>query len=178
MCAPTDSGWRTISFSLRWPLECREELVDQGVGVAGVERRVADEQAVVDRAVERVDRHADVEVGPQFAALDPAREDRTGLRTPAGDEAVAYGEIYQRPVLDLRQRQLITISALTTLGGAEPQLEVHINAGLNVGLSAREVVEAILHCIPYTGFPRVLNAIFVAKRVFEERAVDPLNDNA
>ncbi len=32
-----------------------------------------------------------------------------------------------------------------------------------------EVVEAIMHCAPYTGFPRVLNAIFVAKRVFEER---------
>jgi 4-carboxymuconolactone decarboxylase len=90
----------------------------------------------------------------------------------------AYGEIYQRPALDLRQRQLVTISALTTLGGAEPQLEVHVNAGLNVGLTAREVVEAILHCIPYTGFPRVLNAIFVAKRVFEERAVDPLSDEA
>jgi alkylhydroperoxidase/carboxymuconolactone decarboxylase family protein YurZ len=40
----------------------------------------------------------------------------------------AYGDIYQRPVLDLRQRQLVTISALTALGGAEPQLEVHINA--------------------------------------------------
>jgi 4-carboxymuconolactone decarboxylase len=90
----------------------------------------------------------------------------------------AYGEIYQRPVLDLRQRQLVTISALTALGGAEPQLEVHVNAGLNVGLTAREVVEAILHCIPYTGFPRALNAIFVAKRVFEERGVDPLNDEA
>jgi 4-carboxymuconolactone decarboxylase len=88
----------------------------------------------------------------------------------------AFGEIYQRPVLDLRQRQLVTISALTTLGGAEPQLEVHINGGLNVGLTAREVVEAILHCIPYTGFPRVLNAIVVAKRVFEEREVDPLTD--
>jgi 4-carboxymuconolactone decarboxylase len=85
----------------------------------------------------------------------------------------AYGEIYQRPVLDLRQRQLVTISALTTLGGAEPQLEFHINAGLNVGLTAREVVETILHCIPYTGFPRVLNAILVAKRVFEVRDVDP-----
>jgi hypothetical protein len=57
-------------------------------------------------------------------------------------------------------------------------LGVHINAGLNVGLTAREVVEAIIHCIPYTGFPRVLNAIFVAKRVFEERDVDPLNDEA
>jgi 4-carboxymuconolactone decarboxylase len=87
-----------------------------------------------------------------------------------------FGEIYQRPVLDLRQRQLVTISALTTLGGVEPQLEVHIIAGLNVGLSAREVVEAILHCIPYTGFPRVLNAVFVAKRVFAERGVSSLND--
>jgi 4-carboxymuconolactone decarboxylase len=87
----------------------------------------------------------------------------------------AYGDIYSRPVLDLRQRQLVTISALTTLGGAEPQLEVHVNAGLNVGLSAREIVEAMIHCIPYTGFPRVLNAIFVAKRVFEERNVTPLD---
>jgi 4-carboxymuconolactone decarboxylase len=86
----------------------------------------------------------------------------------------AYGEIYQRGVLDLRQRQLVTISALTALGGVEPQLEVHINAGLNVGLNPREVVEAILHCIPYVGFPRVLNAIFVAKRVFQERGVSPL----
>jgi 4-carboxymuconolactone decarboxylase len=86
----------------------------------------------------------------------------------------AYGDIYMRPVLDLRQRQLVTISALTTLGGAEPQVEVHVNAGLNVGLTAREIVEAMMHCIPYTGFPRVLNAIFVAKRVFEERKVSPL----
>jgi 4-carboxymuconolactone decarboxylase len=86
----------------------------------------------------------------------------------------AFGDIYSRPVLDRRQRQLVTISALTTLGGAEPQLEVHVNAALNVGLSAREVVETILHCVPYTGFPRVINAIFVAKRVFEERGVDPL----
>jgi 4-carboxymuconolactone decarboxylase len=88
----------------------------------------------------------------------------------------AFGDIYMRPVLDLRQRQLVTISALTTLGGAEPQLEVHVNGGLNVGLTAREIVEAMLHCIPYTGFPRVLNAIFVAKRVFEERKVSPLDD--
>jgi 4-carboxymuconolactone decarboxylase len=88
----------------------------------------------------------------------------------------AYGDIYSRPVLDLQQRQLVTISALTTLGGAEPQLEVHVNAGLNVGLSASEIVEAMLHCIPYTGFPRVLNAIFVAQRVFDERNVSPLGD--
>jgi 4-carboxymuconolactone decarboxylase len=89
-----------------------------------------------------------------------------------------FGEIYQRPILDLRQRQLVTIAALTTLGGAEPQLEVHINAALNVGLTALEVVEAILHCIPYIGFPRVLNATMVAKRVFEKRGVSPLGGDA
>jgi 4-carboxymuconolactone decarboxylase len=88
----------------------------------------------------------------------------------------AFGDIYQRPVLDLRQRQLVTISALTTLGGADPQLEVHINAGLNVGLSAREVVEAILHCVPYIGFPRVINAVLVAKRIFAERGVSSVHD--
>jgi hypothetical protein len=49
----------TSRFSPWLPLERGEELVDQGVGVGGVERRVADEQAVVDRAVEGVDRQAD-----------------------------------------------------------------------------------------------------------------------
>ncbi|SFJ34728.1 carboxymuconolactone decarboxylase family protein [Brevibacillus centrosporus] len=81
----------------------------------------------------------------------------------------AFGDIYSRDGLDLKQRQLVTLASLTTQGGCEPQLQVHINAALNVGLSPQEIVEAITHCIPYTGFPRVLNAIFVAKRVFQER---------
>ncbi|USL45878.1 carboxymuconolactone decarboxylase family protein [Priestia megaterium] len=81
----------------------------------------------------------------------------------------AFGDIYTREGLNLQQKQLVTISSLTTQGGCEPQLNVHINAALNVGLTPNEIVEAITHCIPYTGFPRVLNAIFVAKQVFEER---------
>jgi 4-carboxymuconolactone decarboxylase len=102
-----------------------------------------------------------------------------GLRDVAPDLAryvieFGFGDVYSRPGLDLRQRQLVTIAALTTMGGAEPQLEVHINAALNVGLTAAEVVEAIMHCAPYTGFPRVLNATFVAKRVFAERGVTPI----
>ena len=81
----------------------------------------------------------------------------------------AFGDIYSRDGLDLKQRQLVTLASLTTQGGCEPQLQVHMNAALNVGLSPQEITEAITHCIPYTGFPRVLNAIFVAKRVFQER---------
>lgn len=83
----------------------------------------------------------------------------------------AFGDIYCREALDLKQRQLVTVSALTTLGGCEAQLNVHINAALNVGLTPKQVVEAIVHCSPYVGFPRVLNAIFVAKKIFEERNI-------
>ncbi|WP_394514420.1 carboxymuconolactone decarboxylase family protein [Priestia aryabhattai] len=81
----------------------------------------------------------------------------------------AFGDIYTRQGINLQQKQLVTIASLTTQGGCEPQLNVHINAALNVGLTPNAIVEAITHCIPYTGFPRVLNAIFVAKQVFEER---------
>lgn len=81
----------------------------------------------------------------------------------------AFGEIYNRPALDLRQREIATLSALTAIGGCENQLKVHINASLNVGLTQQEIVEVITQCIPYVGFPRVLNAIFVAKDVFASR---------
>lgn len=80
----------------------------------------------------------------------------------------AFGDIYSRDTLTLKQRQLVTIASLTTQGGCEPQLEVHINAAINVGLTQNEIVEAIIHCVPYVGFPRVLNGINVAKKVFSE----------
>ena len=78
----------------------------------------------------------------------------------------AFGEIYQRPQLDLRQRELVTLAALAAQGGCENQLRVHIHAWLNVGLTRDEIVEVFIQCIPYLGFPKVLNAVFVAKEVF------------
>lgn len=83
----------------------------------------------------------------------------------------AFGDVYTRPGLDLKQRELITITALTVQGGAEPQLKVHVHAALNVGLTPTEIVETIIHCVPYIGFPRALNAIYATKEVFKERGV-------
>lgn len=83
----------------------------------------------------------------------------------------AFGDIYTRQELNVQERELITISSLLTSGGCEPQLEVHINGALNVGISPKKVIETFLQCIPYTGFPKVLNAIFVAKKVFAERKI-------
>ncbi len=83
----------------------------------------------------------------------------------------AFGDIYSRPVLSLQERELITIVSLLTAGGCEPQLEVHINGALNTQIEPVKIVETFLQCIPYTGFPRVLNAIFTAKKVFCERNI-------
>ena len=74
-----------------------------------------------------------------------------------------------RPGLDARSRQLVTLGALTALGGCEPQLRVHIGAALNVGITREEIVEALLHSAVYAGFPRALNATFAAREVFAER---------
>jgi 4-carboxymuconolactone decarboxylase len=79
-----------------------------------------------------------------------------------------YGEIYSRPGLTNQQRALITIASLVTQG-TERELELHVTTGLAAGLTGTEIVESIIHLIPYTGFPRVLNALYVVKEVFELR---------
>ena len=81
----------------------------------------------------------------------------------------AFGTIYERGVLNFKQRELITITSLLTQGNCENQLRVHIQASLNVGLTQEEIIETFIHCAPYVGFPRVLNAIFVAKEIFTDR---------
>lgn len=83
--------------------------------------------------------------------------------------AFAFGDIYDRPGLDARSRQLVTLGVLTALGGCEPQLKVHIGAALNVGVSREEISEALLHAAVYCGFPKALNATFAAREVFNER---------
>jgi 4-carboxymuconolactone decarboxylase len=89
--------------------------------------------------------------------------------------AYGFGDVYARPGLEPKQRQLVTLGMLTALGGCEPQLEVHLNASLNVGLTPTEIVEALIHSAVYCGFPKALNAVFTAKRVFAERGVLPVS---
>ncbi len=99
-----------------------------------------------------------------------------------GHQIVAwgFGDIYARPDLQPRDRQLVTLGMLTALGGCEPQLEVHIGAALNVGLQPAKIIEAFLHASVYCGFPKALNAVAVARKVFAERDLLPVDasDNA
>ncbi len=82
----------------------------------------------------------------------------------------AFGDIYNRQGLDLRERQIATIAALTVQGHAEPQLRAHIRGGLNVGLSQQEIVEVITQMAVYAGFPAAMNAATAARKAFAEAA--------
>ena len=83
----------------------------------------------------------------------------------------AFGDVYSRPGLDLREREIATIAALTAMGNATPQLKVHVEAGLNVGVSPAEIVETMMQMALYAGFPAALNGLFAAKEVFAARGV-------
>ncbi|MBK5949971.1 carboxymuconolactone decarboxylase family protein [Rhodobium orientis] len=89
-----------------------------------------------------------------------------------------FGDIYSRPGLDLRSREIATVAALTAMGTAEAQLKVHIEAGLNVGLGREEIVETIMQMAVYAGFPAALNGLFAAKAVFAARDADNREDAA
>jgi 4-carboxymuconolactone decarboxylase len=80
-----------------------------------------------------------------------------------------FGDVYSRPGLDLKSREIATVAALTALGNAEPQLKIHIHGALNVGCTRKEIVEVIIQMAVYAGFPAALRAMSAAKTVFEER---------
>src|SRR5882762_394233 len=85
----------------------------------------------------------------------------------------SYGDIYSRPMLDDRGRQIAAVAALTVVGHCRPQLKVHINGALNVGCEPEMIIEVILQMVLYAGFPAATNAMLAAHEVFKERGVLP-----
>jgi 4-carboxymuconolactone decarboxylase len=108
--------------------------------------------------------------------IDPEAGDRVieSLKDIAPDFArmlieFPFGDIYSRPGLDLKSREIAVVAALTALGNAAPQLKAHIHNALNVGCTETEVVEIIMQMAVYAGFPAALNGLSAAKDVFTER---------
>lgn len=83
----------------------------------------------------------------------------------------AFGDVYNRPGLGLREREIATVAALAALGNAAPQLAVHVHGALNVGVEPGERVEVAIQMAVYAGFPAALNAMAVVREVFSERGI-------
>lgn len=83
----------------------------------------------------------------------------------------AFGDIYSRPGLGLRERELAVVAALTAMGNAAPQLRVHLHAALHVGCTPREIVEVVMQMVVYAGFPAALNGLGAVREVFEKENI-------
>ena len=77
-----------------------------------------------------------------------------------------YGDIYQRPTLDARTRQIVTVAALATLGTAGPQLRTHIGGARRCGASREELVEVMMQLLPYVGLAAAINGVIACREVF------------
>jgi 4-carboxymuconolactone decarboxylase len=83
-----------------------------------------------------------------------------------------FGDIYARPGLGRREREIAVVAALCALGNAGPQLRVHIHAALQVGCSPTEVVETVMQMSVYAGFPAALNGLAAVRDVFDEHGIN------
>jgi 4-carboxymuconolactone decarboxylase len=121
-----------------------------------------------DKGLETLKKYVTEEEATQLVSKDTLASIAPDLRKLIVE--FAYGDIYSRDGLDERKRALVVISSVVTQG-ALPQIKTHVARGLQIGLSATEIVEAMMQLIPYIGFPRVQNALTVVKQLFEEKDI-------
>ncbi|MBO0589681.1 carboxymuconolactone decarboxylase family protein [Sporosarcina sp. E16_8] len=76
-----------------------------------------------------------------------------------------FGDLYTREGLSLKEREFITLTSLITQGAFE-QYKVHLQAALNVGLTKEEIIEIIIQCAGYVGFPKAVQAMGIAGEIF------------
>lgn len=79
---------------------------------------------------------------------------------------VLFADVWERPGLSQRDRSLITVAALIALNRPE-QLRAHLQRARAYGVTKDEVVEVITHLAFYAGWPNAINAIAVAKEVYQ-----------
>ncbi|MDX2234404.1 MAG: carboxymuconolactone decarboxylase family protein [Hyphomonadaceae bacterium] len=93
-------------------------------------------------------------------ASSPVNADLMAIST-----AHLFGDIWTRPALGLRDRELVTLSVIAALG-FERQLRLHLRGALAAGLGREEIVEAFIHLAHYSGYPSAFTALAVAQDVF------------
>lgn len=77
-----------------------------------------------------------------------------------------FGDVFSRPQLDVKTREMITVAALTAMGTAPAQLRAHIEGALNAGCTEEEICEIVAQMCVYAGFPAALNGMAAARDVF------------
>ena len=111
----------------------------------------------------------------QKAIVGGERIDKMYAESPANQihiqkylSANCFGDYVIRNGVDIKTRELLTVSMLLSLGGCEPQLKGHIQTNLNIGNDKETLLSVVTQLLPYVGYPRTLNAIRCINEVLPE----------
>jgi len=111
-----------------------------------------------------------------LAQLDPHANQKVAANLDALSDdfaelvlGFAFADIVSRSGIDLRIREMLTVAALMAMGNAPEQLEFHIRAAMNVGVSREEIIEILLQIAVYAGVPACMNGISAARKAFATR---------
>jgi 4-carboxymuconolactone decarboxylase len=116
------------------------------------------------------------EIRARFGGGQPSSGSVPGSRDMAPDlhriaDEALFGSIWQRPGLDIKHREMITLSVLTVMQ-RENQLMRHVSNAVNLGLTPQQVIEVMIHAAFYSGVPAAFTSMGVAKEVFESQGID------
>lgn len=79
-----------------------------------------------------------------------------------------FGDTYTRGCLDLQEREMLTLAAIASMGGCDPQVKAHVNGNKLVGNDKNTILGVITQCMPFIGFPKTLNALAAVNAVIPE----------
>lgn len=151
-----------LAFYTGWPNGVSAAAVAKGVfaarGIGAEQLSAGPTELSKEEEAARSQRYAYVQ--QTYGAASPALVEYTN--------EVLFGQVWRRPGLTIRDRSLVTISALIA-SGKSVQLVGHLNRGLDHGLTKAEASAIIAHLAFYTGWPNAVSAAAVAKTVFEKR---------
>lgn len=82
--------------------------------------------------------------------------------------ANCFGDYVTRNGLDVKTREMVTLSFLIALGGTESQMRGHIRGNANVGNDRQTLINLMTQLLPYVGYPRTLNAISCLNEILPE----------
>lgn len=108
------------------------------------------------------------------AGRGPAAVGKVAEASPVLADGVSefiFADVFSRPGLSARERELVTVAVLCAIGGAEPQLALHIPAALEAGADPDELIAVCEQIAPYAGFPRALNGLRAVRGVLDERGL-------
>ena len=108
-------------------------------------------------------------MGPEY--VDRALGTATDFTMPMQEFITrnAWGNVWQRPGLDLKTRSLITVAMLTAQG-KQHELKAHVRGAINNGATPEELREVMLHATVYCGFPTAIDAFRTVTEVVESLA--------